>query len=155
MRREGKERFGCILWHINRFRLFNAKSSLHMHTNKMICQHFVDNIFLNEPELFKILFAQRNASNLFTIKKNKVLFTITFVCKHVNEWFLSEYGGGGFNLFLKGVRTNLLVHWFFFFLQLNVFNHYYLTVIILFNINYKSFVYSVKWSSSSISSNSI
>ena len=43
--------FGWVLWHINHWRLFNAKSSLYIYIRYMICKHILLIIFLNKTEL--------------------------------------------------------------------------------------------------------
>ena len=43
--------FGWVLWHINHCRLFNAKSSLYIYIEYMICKHVLLIAFLNEPGL--------------------------------------------------------------------------------------------------------
>ena len=42
--------FGWLLWHINHFRLFNAKSSLYIYIKYMICKLILLITFLNEPQ---------------------------------------------------------------------------------------------------------
>ena len=43
--------FGLVLWHINHFRLFNAKFFLYIYIKYMISKHILQITFLNESEL--------------------------------------------------------------------------------------------------------
>ena len=44
--------FGLILWHINYFQLFNAKSSLYIYIKYDFLEYFVDNIFKRARAIF-------------------------------------------------------------------------------------------------------
>ena len=43
--------FGLVLWHIDHWRLFNAKPSLYIYIKYMISKHILYITFLNEPDL--------------------------------------------------------------------------------------------------------
>ena len=44
--------FGWVLWHINHYRLFDAKSSLYIYIKYMICKHILKKKNLNKHEAF-------------------------------------------------------------------------------------------------------
>ena len=48
--------FGRVSWHMNYCRLLNAKSSLYIYIEYMICKQIFMITFLNEPELIFALF---------------------------------------------------------------------------------------------------
>ena len=47
--------FGLVLWYVNPCRLFNAKSSLYMYIEYMICKHILLITFLKEPKFIIFL----------------------------------------------------------------------------------------------------
>ena len=71
--------FGLVLWHINHYRSFNAKSFLYIYIKYMIFKHILEITFLNKPQL--IFFTLLNGFTYF-YQIQIILFTIDHFFAH-------------------------------------------------------------------------
>ena len=76
--------FASVLWHINHYKLFNAKS-FYTYIKYMTSKHFVNNIFIRVWAFaFFFLLHTLIWFHLFLSKTNSSIYYLSFVCTQLN-----------------------------------------------------------------------